>query len=136
MKLVRLEIGSSIQVHEVIIVYKKNEIDIFVKTEDGVVIGDYKSMRTRCGQYLSLSDSIRKKHFKAIKEYVEASLRAKATTCDKIIEDIDKYKIQLADNKKISATRFQAMQEAIYGCKVIVRRFFGEKQKVENAIVK
>lgn len=124
------------QHHCVNVEHNGKKFKLCVSTRDGIVKDDYKSVSTENGTYFSLSDATRKKHFKELKQYVEAFLRVKEVTCDKIIEDIDKYKIQLADNKKISATRFQAMQEAIYGCKVVVRRIFGEKQKVENAIVK
>jgi predicted protein tyrosine phosphatase len=124
------------QHHCVNVEHNGKKFRLCVSTIDGIVKDDYKSVSTEIGTYFSLSDATRKKHFTALKQYVEASLRAKSITCEKIIDDFDKYKIQLADNKKISATRFQAMQEAIYGCKVIVRRIFGEKQKVENAIVK
>jgi hypothetical protein len=136
MKLTEIVSGSVEQQHAVTVEIKNEKFCILVKTRDGVVVGDYKTMRTSNGKLFSFSDSTRKKCFKEIKQYVEASIRTNAVTCGKIIEDMDKYKIQLADNMKISATKFQAMQEAIYGCKVIVRRIFGEKQKVENAIVK
>lgn len=124
------------QRHCVNVEHNGKKFKLCVSTRDGIIKDDYKSVSTENGAYFSLSHATRKKHFNELKQYVEASLRAKSITFDKIINDIDEYKIQLADNKKISATKFQAMQEAIYGCKVIVRRLFGKKQKIEKAIIK
>lgn len=136
MKIIKIESGPIYQSHEVTVEIKGVVFGLNVKTRNGVVDGGYLSVITFNGEYFKLSDATRKKHFKELKQYVEASLRAKSITCDKIINDIDEYKIQLAGNKKISETKFQAMQEAIYGCKVIVRRLFGKKQKIEKAIIK
>lgn len=53
-----------------------------------------------------------------------------------ILKELDEYKAQLAEDKRVSATRFNNMQIAIYGAKCIVRDAFGVPRQKEVAISK
>lgn len=60
----------------------------------------------------------------------------KKVTEKQLLDAIEKYQGELADNDKVSETKFKHMQAALYGCKMIVRHLFGSKQVQENAMVK
>jgi hypothetical protein len=47
-----------------------------------------------------------------------------------IIDKIEAYRKQLADNPKISSTRFSHMQTALHWAKQIVRDCYGAKMEV------
>lgn len=53
-----------------------------------------------------------------------------------LIKLIDEYKEQLYNNKKLSETKFHAMQTALYGVKCIVRDLSGVPRIKETAWVK
>lgn len=60
----------------------------------------------------------------------------KQVTEEQLIGWFNDYLNQLYDDKKVSATKFSAMQTAIYGCKCLVRDAFGSPRKKENALTK
>lgn len=53
-----------------------------------------------------------------------------------LINAMSEYIRQLDRDENISPAKFMAMQTAVYGCKVIVRRMYGLEPKKENAMVK
>lgn len=57
----------------------------------------------------------------------------KRPTAKQIIDALDKWQGDLADSKKVSNTKFQHMQLAIYGAKCIVRDAFGISRVKENS---
>lgn len=61
----------------------------------------------------------------------------KSPELQEIIDKLDVYRAQLADNPKISATRFSHMQLALHGAKQIVRDCYGaEREKGAKAMIK
>jgi hypothetical protein len=54
-----------------------------------------------------------------------------------VIDKLEEYREQLADNPKVSATRFSHMQIALHGAKQIVRDCYGaEREKGAKAMIK
>lgn len=62
--------------------------------------------------------------------------KKKSVTGEQLIERITRYQEQLADDPKVSETKFHHMQLALYGCKMIIRDEFGLPQKMEMAMSK
>lgn len=60
----------------------------------------------------------------------------KIVTERKLINAIDKYKKQLYNNPKVSPTRFNHMQTALYGVKCLIWDLHGSPRKSEMAQVK
>jgi len=60
---------------EVNVKHGNKTFDISIVTVNGKVVGDYKQMSTSYLSYFhEVSDRVRKQHFKAIKEYIEANV--------------------------------------------------------------
>ena len=62
--------------------------------------------------------------------------KEKIVTEQQLIDAIANYTVWLSEQKTISATRFHAMQSALYGAKCIIHDLFGTKRKSEHAIIK
>lgn len=60
----------------------------------------------------------------------------KGVTAEKIIEALDKYRELLHKDPKVSATKFQHMQTALFGAKQLVRDLYGIARISEMAWVK
>lgn len=63
-------------------------------------------------------------------------MKNKQVTEKQLVDAMDAYIDKLADTKSVSPTKLNSMQQAIYGCKMIVRNAFGSKQKMENAKIR
>lgn len=64
-------------------------------------------------------------------------IRTKYPELQEIIDKIDKYREQLHNNPKVSATRFNHMQTALHWAKQIIRDCYGaEREKGAQAWVK
>lgn len=62
---------------------------------------------------------------------------AKTTpTAEQILKAFTNYQRQLAYDSKVSTRKFQDMQTAIVGCKMLVRDLYGLPRQRENAMLK
>lgn len=66
----------------------------------------------------------------------EQEIQTKQATLQEIIDQLEKYRVQLHESKYVSPTEFNHMQTSIHGCKNIVRDLFGAPRKGDTAWVK
>ena len=65
-------------------------------------------------------------------DYLKMLLNERTRTAEQIIDEICKYRSELVQSKKVSDTRFKAMNSALHGCILIAEHFKNDKNKAPS----